>query len=162
MVLFSFPFLPKGAAAGHCHLEDIRLTRDLMPSLRPHFLQNTSTCHSSRTVPWLRPSGASSTKLVKSQVTHSWSGTPLSLGWQGWVASCRESAGGQFTWARLMRLKSNRVEQKQSSHSQRSSRGPVTSAVGVCALNPPHATTKVCLCRKDLQNAASVKATPRS
>lgn len=123
MVLFSFPFLPKDAAADHCHLEDIRLTGDLMPSLRPHFLQGTSTCHSSRGVPWLRPSVASSTKLVKSQVTHSWSGTPRFLGWQGWLALCRESAGGQFTQARrtpamLMRLKSNRVEQKQSSHSQ--------------------------------------------
>lgn len=89
---------------------------------------------------------------------------PGMAGLGGFVLKCRESAGGQFTQARptpatLVRLRSSRVEQKQSSHSQGSFQGPVTSVVGVCAPKLLPATTKVCLCSEDLQNAASVKAT---
>lgn len=79
-----FLLFPKGAVAGHCHLEDIKLTGDLMSSLRPP-AEHKHTQHGSRAVTWFRPSVASPIKLVKSQVTQPWNGTPQSLGQQGWV-----------------------------------------------------------------------------
>lgn len=162
MVLFSFPFLPKGAAAGlNCNLEDIRLTGGLMSSLSLS-LQNTSTCHGSRAVTWLRPKVASPIKLVKSkkpspeEAHHSpWDGKAGGL--------CAQMQG--LSWGIVHSSKANasktRETQEQQSWAEREL--PLTEVLlGSCvwAQNPLPATTKVCLCSKDLQNAASVKATP--
>lgn len=168
MVLFSFPFLPKGAAAGlNCNLEDIRLTGGLLSPLSLTSCRTPAPAMAAELSPGWDPVWPVLPNLSNpSNPALKWHTTvPGMARLGGFELKCGDSAGGQFTRARptpakLMRLKSSRVEQKESSHSQRSSWGPVTSAVGVCAQNPLPATTKVCLGSKDLQNTSSVKATP--
>ena len=142
-------------------------------SVRSHFLHSMSTCHSSRAV---------TTRLVEFQCGQSYRTSQIpsntALRWHnmvpglaglaGLMLKCRESTGGQLTQARptlamLMRLNSSRVVPWAETELP-----PTEVLLGSCdkwcgclcsgAQNSLPATTKVCICSKDLYKATSVKA----
>lgn len=140
---------------------------DVISSARSYFLHDTSmVCHGSR---------AAAVHRVEFQCGQSYQTSQIlsnpAPGWRhlapglarlaGLMLKCRESSdsllkrGQQYQCSWDSRAAELPLVWRQSSHSLRSSQGPVTRGVSVWSgpQSPTPATTKVSLCSRDLYNA---------